>query len=154
MPTCEQVANARLLALTLEKVAPEYPEHSAMEWFVIGKISWDDNGPVAGLFEPAAAQRHDQGEHPQDCGTAGCALGWGPYATGIAKQRTETYERYAWRVLGIGGECAGDAHDDPTFRRLFMDFSEPNSGAEGAQRAAERLWEWVAEHEADCEEGG
>lgn len=155
MPTCEQVANARMLALTLEKVVPEHPEHFAMEWFVIGKIAdWDDSGPVGGEYDVEAAERHAQGEHPVDCGTAGCALGWGPYATGIAKQTGESYEQYAYRVLGIGSPSPSDAMNEPEFRKLFMDFTPPNSGAEGARRAAERLWEWIAEHEADCEEGG
>lgn len=158
-PTCEQVANMRMLAQTLDKVATEYPEHFSMLWYRAGKL--DPTHLLASkLLDDYDIDSHDQGVHPRDCGTSGCALGWAPYATGVPLKSKvviavgddgrkvtgrETFEDYSQRVFGV-------AEGTEDFEALFLDYSEPSRGPEGARRAAQRIWEWVERWERECEE--
>lgn len=138
MPTPEQISNARQLALTLEKEAAEYPVYFDMRYFVAS---------VDKLGEPIPdpnfqSKPHQQGVHPAECGTVGCAIGWAPYATGVPISAGGDWFVYAQEILGV---------TQSEWLWLFMNGSRPYSGTDGALAAASRLWEWIDHHESKCE---
>lgn len=149
-PTYEQIQNARQLALTLEKVAVEYPEHFDMStWVQLSEnVLIDPDSRLEDLVRP-----HLEGQHPVDCGTAGCALGWAPYATGVPASdhvhvrsfgnRNTDWRDYSVAVLGIGGWWF-----DYIFLTNTNDFGE-----DAARDAAARLREWIDEHDVGADDG-
>lgn len=134
-PTCEEIDNARLLANTLEKVAEEYPLHFNMN-------AWIESNT------PEQHTKHLNGEHPADCGTAGCALGWAPFALGMKKKMSENWPEYAERLFGFNVMLDIDSD---WFHYIFkFSNNDPVVGTEGAQAAAKRLREFIATYEQDC----
>lgn len=158
-PTCEQVANARMLADTLEKVAEEWPENFDM-------ANWVESLYYDGPSEEAKRySRTVKGERPDECGTTACALGWAPYALGIPKSYGDVeWAHYAKVVLGVEGgrDCGLGMNHGPEEREgwccdwhyLFLNFNGADDGrdrgSEGAKAAAQRLREFADAHE-DCE---
>lgn len=140
-PTPSQLDNAHRLADGLEKVAQEWPERFDMSlWF-----SPDDPDTLVDVDAVYA------GEHPQECGTVACAVGWAPYLLGIPLTPGEIGEAtdwvaYAKRLLGLpqDGRPLGEE-----FLSLFGGSSDirededPDHGAEGALAAARRLRAWA-----------
>ncbi len=164
-PTCEQVERARMLALTLEKVASEYPEHFHMATWVQSQDQDQDDDASSGVDFTA----HVAGQHPADCGTVGCALGWAPYATGMPATPfmmgtgrrphwmapLTNWPGYARQVLGITDEGRegedGEGQPPDWFAYIFLTHTDED-GEEGATNAAARLWEWIDAHQDTCRE--
>lgn len=137
----EQRANVELLISTLEKVAREYPEHFNMDAFIMPadtpKTLHNFKGENAPWADSVVA--HLQGQKPWECGTAACALGWGPYATGVPIPRWEKWESYASRVFGI--------KDSRDFTVLFCHFNDDEEkGAAGAFAIAAKLHNYLEDH--------
>lgn len=146
MPTPEQLDNAYRLADGLEKVAQEWPERFDMSlWFQLDH--YDRVVDVNAVYA---------GEHPQECGTVACAVGWAPYLLGeplIAGERGEMTDwvAYAKRVLGLpqDGRPLGEE-----FLSLFGGSSDiredddPDQGAKAAIAAARRIRAWADERVA------
>lgn len=140
IPTCEQVDNARLLAAGLEKiVAEEYNEYFNMAYWV---NIIDDASRIFTLSE--SVLQHRYGEHPKDCGTTGCALGWAPYLLGIPITKVESngdWVDYAKNVFGVSNEW---------FIYLFYNSYVAQIGRKAAIDAANRLREYIEYFEEDC----
>lgn len=148
MPTCEQVDNGRRLAMMLEKVAEEWPEHFNMKNYIQSLLGEFRNYDAA-----EEIVNHKLGYHPYECGTAGCALGWAPYATGIPKPSEESWIRYGARLLGLEHEVTQRGYNFYScsdIEYLFFNYSQGIEGQQGAQDAAKRLWEWVERNQSDC----
>lgn len=100
--TCEQVDNARRLADGLDKVAEQWPDRFDMGfWVQLDDRFWNEPYEHGSAYDALA--RHERGEHPEDCHTVGCALGWGPYLLG-EPLGDEAWSAYAARVLGVRTE--------------------------------------------------
>jgi len=128
--TPEQEDNLLRLADGLEKVAQEWPELFDMRHFVGFE---GDN--IELLDSNYKYKQHIQGQHPQECGTTACAIGWAPYLLG--QPNNYGWHEYGEQVLGL---------DEDGFYYLFLNWGALGTsvGADAAIGVANKIRDFVA----------
>lgn len=97
---------------------------------------YDDDGSTMGLYK-------------RDCGTAGCAVGHGPYA-GIVKLPSETWKQYTQRVFGSTESRSLNLNNASSFFRWI--FSGGWEATDNTPVGAALRIDWFLEHGCPDEE--